>query len=267
VSHCDGDVAQLAIEEHAARDLAAGIGITADARRVHGHRRPIPGLLRFRPGAVCARAQQRAHPRADALSQRLGIEPDERLLDGLARVAVAFFSARPQVCVDRGEAPRHRRVQLDQTRFAAGSAPAPAVFARLARAAASDLHVLAQAALLDRDGEGHERQIGRRPQGSILVVDCVGVRHAVLEFGSVELRAQQLFRRASEGARDGGIATLGVFGRLLHYPGIVKIRPRCRFGLRGRLDGELGSSRRHLLEHEREKQGFEIHWLNAKSRQ
>jgi hypothetical protein len=216
---------------------------------------------------VRARTQQRAHPRADALSERLGIEPDERLLDRLAGVAIAFFSARAQVRVHRGEAPRHRRMQLDQTRFAAGSAPAPAVFARLARAAASDLHVFTQAAFLNRDGEGHERQIGRRPQGSILVVDCVGVRHAVFEFGSVELRAQQLFRCGSEGARDGGIATLRVFGRLLHDPSIVKIRPRCRFGLRGRFDGELGSSRRHLLEHEREKQGFEIHWLNAKSRQ
>jgi hypothetical protein len=92
---------------------------------------------------VRASAEQRPHPRAGALSERLGIEPDERLLDRLACVAVAFFCARPQVRVDRGEAPRDRRVQLDQTCFAAGAASSSAVFARLARAAASDLHVFA----------------------------------------------------------------------------------------------------------------------------
>lgn len=254
-----GDVAQLAIEEHATRDLAARVGIAADARRVHGHRRPIPRLLRLRPRAVRACAQERAHAGADTLLERLGVQTDERLLNGLASVAVALFRSRLQLVVYRREAPGDGRMQLDQTRLTARTAAAPAVLARLARAAATHLHVFAQSAFLDRDGECHQRQIHCGPQRSILVVDRVGVRHAVLDFGAVELRAKQLLRRRAEGLGDRRVAMLGVLRRLLHDPGIVEVGPSGGFGLRCRLDRELRFAGRYLLEHEREKQRFEVH--------
>lgn len=104
-----------------------------------------------------ARAKQCAHARPDALSQRFGIEPHERLLNRLARVAIPLFRARSQIFIDRGEAPGHGRMKLDQTGFAARTAAATSVFARLAGAAPTDLYVLTQAALLDRDCERHER--------------------------------------------------------------------------------------------------------------
>lgn len=137
-----------------------------------------------------ASPKQRAHARADALSDRFGIETHERLLNGFARVAIALFGAGSELLVDSGEAPRHGRMKLDQTGFAARAAAATAVLARFARAAATDLYVLTQAALLDRNRQCHEGQIDCRPQRAILVVDGVRVRHAIRELRAIELGAK-----------------------------------------------------------------------------
>jgi hypothetical protein len=55
---------------------------------------------------VRASSEQRAHSGADALTERLRTEAHERLLNGLARVAIALFGPRFELVTDCGEAPR-----------------------------------------------------------------------------------------------------------------------------------------------------------------
>jgi hypothetical protein len=57
-----------------------------------------------------ASSEQRAHPGADALTERLRTEAHERLLNGLTRVAIALFRPHFELVADCGEAPRDGRV-------------------------------------------------------------------------------------------------------------------------------------------------------------